>query len=203
MVGWKTPAPSCEPATSIDLEPGLVRRLARVPGGFPVRRPRRLRAGEGLRRLVRETSLDAGDFIYPLFISEVVREPAPITSMPGQVEWPLGELGQIAERVASLGIGGVLLFGIPVEKDEVGSQAYAHDGVVQRAVRELKAVVPDLLRGHGRVSVRVHPQPRTLWVIRDGEVRNDETLDLLAREALSHVEAGAGIARPQTSWTAG
>src|SRR5262249_38460385 len=163
--------------------------------GFPTRRMRRLRRTEGLRRLVRETKLHPEDFIYPLFISETIREPTPIRSMPGQMQWSLGALAGQAREVANLGIGGVILFGIPAEKDELGSQAYARDGIVQRAIREIKEAAPDLLvvtdvcrceyTSHGHCGL-----------VRDGYVQNDETLELLAREAVSHVEAGADMVAP-------
>lgn len=175
--------------------PPVPRRTPQVPGGFPARRLRRLRRTEGLRRLVRETQLDPADFIYPLFVSEVVREPVAIGSMPGQYQLPLSALAAEAERVARLGIGGLLLFGIPAEKDELGSQAYAADGIVQRAIREIKSAVPELpvitdvclceYTSHGHCGL-----------VRDGAVQNDETLELLAREAISHVEAGADIVAP-------
>ncbi|MBF6591062.1 MAG: hypothetical protein IVW57_11130, partial [Ktedonobacterales bacterium] len=102
--------------------------VAAMPGGFPARRLRRLRRTEGLRRMVRETALDPADFIYPLFISEVVRDPMPIHAMPGQHQWPVSAVGEQARKIAALGIGGVLLFGIPAAKDALGSSAYAEDG---------------------------------------------------------------------------
>jgi porphobilinogen synthase len=156
---------------------------------------RRLRRSEGLRRLVRETRLDPGDFIYPLFVSETAREPVPIGAMPGQFQWPLGSLAAEGERLSRLGLGGVLLFGIPAEKDELGSQAYATNGVVQRAIRELKAAVPDLLVITD-VCLCEYTSHGHCGLVRDGAVRNDETLELLSREALSHVAAGADIVAP-------
>ncbi|HEX6122269.1 MAG TPA: hypothetical protein VFY89_03870, partial [Ktedonobacterales bacterium] len=132
------PSRAAEPPERFQLSPAL-------PGGFPARRLRRLRRTEGLRRLVRETQLDAADFLYPLFISETATAPAPIGAMPGQFQWPLGALGERAQEIAALGIGGVLLFGIPAEKDALGSCAYADDGVIQRAIRELKAAAPELV----------------------------------------------------------
>ena len=106
-------------ATETDITP----RRPVVAGGFPARRLRRLRRSEGLRRMVRETTLQPDDFIYPLFVSEAITEPAPITSMPGQSQWPLGALARQAREIAALGIGGVILFGIPTVKDELGSGA--------------------------------------------------------------------------------
>src|SRR5690348_7741440 len=104
-------------------------RISQVAGGFPSRRLRRLRRTESMRQLVRETRLDPGDFIYPLFVSETVRDPVALQAMPGQYQWPVSHLAAQAERVARLGIGGLLLFGIPAEKDELGSQAYDPDGI--------------------------------------------------------------------------
>ncbi len=170
--------------------------------GFPVVRMRRLRRSEALRRLVRETELHPTDLIYPLFINERLAARSPIGSMPQQFQWPVDGpdgIAREAERAAALGIGGVLLFGIPREKDELGSQAYAADGVVQRAIRAIKAAVPELLvitdvclceyTSHGHCGlVRVRGGL--------GEVENDETLELLAREAVSHAAAGADIVAP-------
>jgi porphobilinogen synthase len=186
------PAPSTPAAAPA---PGLVGRLARGPGGFPARRQRRLRRSEGLRQLVRETRLDAGDLIYPLFVSEVAREPVPIGSMPGQFQWPVEALAAQAERVAALGLGGVILFGIPAEKDALGSQAYAAEGVVQRAIRAIKAATPDLVVVTD-VCLCEYTSHGHCGVVRDGEVQNDETLELLAREALAQVEAGADMVAP-------
>lgn len=156
---------------------------------------RRLRRSEGLRSLVRETSLDAADFIYPLFVAETIDEPTPIRSMPGQMQWPLGTLGGQARELRALGIGGVILFGIPAEKDEVGSQAYASDGVVQRAVAELKSAAPDLLVATD-VCLCEYTSHGHCGLVRDGAVLNDETLELLAREAVSHARAGADVIAP-------
>ena len=166
-----------------------------VAGGFPARRMRRLRRGEGLRRLVRETTLQPDDFIYPLFVSEAISEPAPITSMPGQSQWPLGTLARQARQIAALGIGGVILFGIPSVKDELGSGAYAADGVVQRAIREIKDAAPDLVVVTD-VCLCEYTSHGHCGLVREGVVQNDETLELLAREAVSHARAGADVVAP-------
>ena len=160
------------------------------------RRFRRLRRSEALRALVRETRLSPSDFVYPLFVThgEDVREE--IMSMPGQYHLSLDRLPREAEELQSLGIPAVLVFGLPAEKDEVGSEAYDPDGVIQRAVRTLKEASPGLVvitdvclceyTSHGHCGV----------VTATGDVDNDGTLPLLARTALSHAEAGADIVAP-------
>jgi porphobilinogen synthase len=166
-----------------------------LPGGFPARRLRRLRRTDGLRRLVRETTLDPGDFLYPLFISETVDGPTPIGSMPGQHQWPMTLIGERARAAADLGVGGVLLFGIPAHKDELGSGAYADDGVIQRAIQEIKKAAPELIVVTD-VCLCEYTSHGHCGVVRGGEVQNDETLALLAREAVSHAAAGADVVAP-------
>src|SRR5881394_1435609 len=112
---------------------------------FPIVRMRRTRQNEKLRGLVQETHLEVSQLIYPLFIAEGLHEPHEVPSMPGIMQWPLEHLGREAERIGDLGIPAVLLFGIPNEKDEVGSQAYHAEGIIQQAIRRLKAEIPDLL----------------------------------------------------------
>ncbi|HKV83467.1 MAG TPA: porphobilinogen synthase [Ktedonobacterales bacterium] len=180
---------------TIPASEAIPQRTPRVPGGFPAVRMRRLRASEPLRRMVRETTLAPGDFIYPLFVSETISAPSPISSMPGQSQWPLGALAAQARELASLGIAGVLLFGIPAEKDEIGSCAYDANGVVQRAIRAIKAAAPDLLIITD-VCLCEYTSHGHCGLVRDGEVQNDETLELLAREAVSHAAAGADIVAP-------
>lgn len=179
------------PDASHDIPP----TTPQVPGGFPARRLRRLRRNAGLRRMVRETTLEATDFIYPLFVSELITRPTPINSMPGQQQWPLAALGEHAAAIAAQGISGVILFGIPAHKDELGSQAYADDGIIQRAIGVVKAAAPDLLVVTD-VCLCEYTSHGHCGVLRDGEVRNDETLTLLAREASSHAAAGADIVAP-------
>ena len=178
-----------------DAAPDVTPRTPQVPGGFPGRRMRRLRRNESLRRMVRETSLDPADFLYPLFISENVTEPAPIGSMPGQAQLPLAAVAAQVRQVATLGIGGVLLFGIPAVKDEIGSQAFARDGIVQRAIRAIKDAAPELVVVTD-VCMCEYTSHGHCGLVRDGEVQNDETLELLAREAVSHAEAGADMVAP-------
>jgi porphobilinogen synthase len=168
---------------------------AQVAGGFPARRMRRLRRTEGMRRMVRETQLDPADFIYPMFVSEVVREPVPIASMPGQYQWPVEALAEQMEALAAQRISGVMLFGIPTHKDEVGSAAYDDQGVIQRAIRRIKSAVPELLVVTD-VCLCEYTSHGHCGIVRDGDVLNDETLELLAREAISHVDAGADIVAP-------
>jgi porphobilinogen synthase len=170
-------------------------RALESAGGFPAQRLRRLRRTEGLRRLVRETALQPSDFIYPLFVAETVAEPTPIRSMPGQMQWPLRALAGQAREIAMLGIGGVILFGIPAAKDEIGSQAYAADGIVQRAIREIKEAAPELVVVTD-VCLCEYTSHGHCGLVRNGEVQNDETLELLAREAVSHAVAGADLVAP-------
>lgn len=162
--------------------------------GFPDVRMRRLRRTAGLRRLVQEARLDPAQLVWPLFFH--TREDAePIASMPGVSRHPLSAAGDLARRATERGLGGVLLFGLPQEKDETGTGAWADDGVVQRAVRALKDAAPDLVvitdvclceyTTHGHCGVVV-----------DGAVDNDETVELLARTAVSHAAAGADIVAP-------
>ena len=162
---------------------------------FPTVRLRRTRQNEKLRSLVRETHLSIEQLIYPLFIAEDINEPREVSSMPGIMNWPLESLGREAERIARLGIPAVLLFGIPAEKDEVGSQAYDSTGIIQQAIRRIKAAVPDLLVLTD-VCLCEYTSHGHCGVIHNGVVQNDASLELLAQMALSHVEAGADMVAP-------
>ena len=162
---------------------------------FPTVRLRRTRQNEKLRGLVRETHLAVDQLIYPLFIAEGIHEPHEIASMPGIVQWPLEQLGREAERIASLGIPAVLLFGIPSEKDEVGSQAYNSRGIIQEAIRLLKSVNPELLVITD-VCLCEYTSHGHCGLIHNGSVQNDTSLELLARMALTHAEAGADLVAP-------
>jgi porphobilinogen synthase len=154
-----------------------------------------MRQSEIIRGLVRETHLNIEQLIYPLFIAENIEEPREISSMPGIMQWPLKYVGQEAKRIAQLGIPAVLLFGIPSEKDEVGSQAYDSQGIIQQAIRRFKAEAPDLLVMTD-VCLCEYTNHGHCGVIDNGNVQNDESLKLLARMALSHVVAGADIVAP-------
>jgi porphobilinogen synthase len=158
-------------------------------------RPRRLREKALLRTLVRETTLAATDLIYPVFVvhGRGVREA--ITSMPGQARLSVDELVRDAKDVAGLGIPGVLLFGLPAHKDPRGSEAYAEDGIVQQAVRAVKDTVPDLLVVTD-VCLCQYTSHGHCGIVEDGAVRNDPTVELLARTAVSHAEAGADMVAP-------
>ena len=162
---------------------------------FPTVRLRRMRQNERLRRLVRETHLHVDQLVYPLFIAEGINQPHEITAMPGIMQWPLEHLGHEVERIAKLGIGAVLLFGIPNEKDEVGSQAYAQEGIIQQAIRRIKSEVPDMLVITD-VCLCEYTSHGHCGVIANGNVQNDASLELLSRMALSHAEAGADMVAP-------
>ncbi|HVC33076.1 MAG TPA: porphobilinogen synthase [Chloroflexota bacterium] len=164
-------------------------------GRFPIQRPRRLRDRAPLRRMVRETTLAVDDFIYPLFAcpGQGVREEIP--SMPGVFHLSVDQIAEEAAAAAADGIPAVLIFGLPSQKDEVGSEAYADDGIVQQASRAIKAAAPELLvvtdlclceyTSHGHCGVIHH-----------GTVDNDATLPLLARTAVSQAAAGADLIAP-------
>ena len=162
---------------------------------FPTVRMRRTRQNEKLRSLVRETHLSVDQLIYPLFIAEGIAEPREISSMPGIMQWPVDLVGREVERITNLGIPAVLLFGIPSEKDEVGSQAYASKGIIQQGIQRIKAESPDTLVITD-VCLCEYTSHGHCGVIRNGDVHNDESLGLLSRMALSHVEAGADIVAP-------
>jgi porphobilinogen synthase len=145
--------------------------------------------------MVRETSLSVNDFIYPLFVVPGSGVRDPIGSMPGVFQLSIDELVKEAGEVKDLGIPSILLFGIPEKKDEVGSGAYEEDGIVQRAVRELKKKVSELVVVTD-VCMCEYTSHGHCGVIKEGDVDNDSTLDLLARTALSHAEAGADMVAP-------
>ena len=162
---------------------------------FPVHRPRRLRRTEALRGLVRETRLSVHSLIYPLFVCPGSKVKTEIVSMPGNFRWSVDLLVEECKSAYDLGIPGVLLFGIPESKDEVGSGAYQVQGIVQRAVRAVKMAVPDLLVICD-VCLDEYTSHGHCGLIKDGEVDNDSTLPLLAKTALTQVEAGADIVAP-------
>jgi porphobilinogen synthase len=158
-------------------------------------RPRRLREKTLVRKLVRETTLAVDDLMYPLFVvhGRGVREP--IGSMPGQSRLSVDELVKECKDVAGMGIPAVLLFGLPAHKDPRGSEAYADAGIVQQAVRAVKDTVPDLLVVTD-VCLCEYTSHGHCGIVEDGTVRNDPTVELLARTAVSHAEAGADIVAP-------
>jgi len=145
--------------------------------------------------MVRETQLRVDDFVYPLFAvhGRGVREP--IASMPGQFRLSVDELLRECKDTASMGIPAVLLFGLPADKDPRGTEAYAEDGIIQQAVRAVKETIPDLLVVTD-VCLCEYTSHGHCGVVEEGRVRNDPTLDLLARTAVSHVEAGADMVAP-------
>jgi len=158
-------------------------------------RPRRLREKGLLRKLVRETRLSADNLVYPVFTvhGRGVREP--IGSMPGQYRLSIDELLKEAKDAASMGIPGLLVFGLPEDKDARGSEAYAEDGIVQQAVRAVKDTVPDLLVITD-VCLCQYTSHGHCGVVEQGTVKNDPSLELLARVAVSHAEAGADMVAP-------
>jgi porphobilinogen synthase len=162
---------------------------------FPVTRSRRLRMNPSVRDMVRETRLSPEQLIYPLFVcpGEGVRNE--ISSMPGNYQMSVDSLIDEVRTVKSLGVGGIILFGIPESKDERGSSGYDDDGIVQRAVRALKREVPGIIVITD-VCLCEYTSHGHCGVVQEGEISNDITLDLLARMALSHVNAGADIVAP-------
>lgn len=158
-------------------------------------RPRRLRVSEAMRRMVGETELSVSDLIYPVFVMPGDGRREEIASMPGCFRMSVDELVREAEEVRGLGIPGILLFGLPETKDEVGSGAYDPNGIVQQAVRALKASVPDLLVITD-VCMCEYTCHGHCGIMHDGKVQNDRTVLLLARTAVSHAAAGADIVAP-------
>jgi porphobilinogen synthase len=187
---------------SIAINP--VRMSTHFSAPFPVARLRRLRLNPQLRAMVRETQLAPDDFIYPLFITYGRNTQHAIRSMPGVFQWSTDLLAREAESIAALGIRAIILFGIPDEKDPIGLENFAPDGIVQQAVRAIKDAVPEMVvvtdvclceyTEHGHCGILntngAHPH------LPEGYVLNDETLDVLTKVAVSHAEAGADIVAP-------
>jgi len=159
---------------------------------FPATRLRRLRRSGALRSLVRETRLDRADLVYPLFVGPESRANE---ELPALGRFSVDDLSGEVEQLLGLGLSAVILFGIPEEKDEEGSGAYASDGIVQRALRSLRERYPDLVLVTD-VCLCEYTSHGHCGVIENGEVANDATLELLARTAVTHVEAGADVVAP-------
>lgn len=172
---------------------------------FPVSRPRRLRLTPTMRTMVRETVLSPKDFIYPLFVRHGKGLRDEIASMPGQYQWSVDQLAAQAETIAELGIPAVILFGIPDEKDPVGLENFAPNGIIQKAIDAIKQAVPELVvvsdvclceyTDHGHCGLlNVGAERRD--ALPEGYVLNDPTLDVLSEVAVSHAQAGADIVAP-------
>jgi porphobilinogen synthase len=165
--------------------------------GFPEQRPRRLRQTAALRRLVAETRLGVDDLVAPLFVREGIDEPAPIGSLPGQFQHTVASLVAEAKRLASLGVPGLVLFGVPEKKDPTGTGAFDPAGIVQRALAELRAAVGDELVLMADLCLDEYTDHGHCGVVRpDGSVDNDATLELYGRVALAQARAGAHVVAP-------
>ena len=162
---------------------------------YPIYRPRRLRKNANFRRMIRETKLSVDDLIYPLFVTFGRNVKKPINSMPGNFQMSVDHLVKEVQKTKDIGIPAVLLFGIPEKKDETGSGAFAEDGIIQRATREIKEKIPDIMvicdlclceyTNHGHCGI-----------IKDNDVDNDATLEILAETAISQAKAGADMVAP-------
>jgi porphobilinogen synthase len=166
-------------------------------------RPRRLRQNPAIRRMVRETTLSPDDFIYPLFVTHGKNVKNEISSMPGVYQWSIDQLARETESIAKLSIPAVILFGLPAQKDPIGLENFAENGIVQQAARAIKSAVPEMIvvtdvclceyTDHGHCGILNHgDQPH----LPEDYVLNDETLDVLAKVAVSHAAAGADIVAP-------
>ena len=163
--------------------------------GFPDYRPRRLRRTTNLRRMVRETRLSLDNLIMPLFVVPGRKVQRPVGSMPGVAQLSVDCAVEECKAVHDLGVPAVILFGIPEHKDPEGSGAYSDSGIIQRALAAIKAAVPDLILITD-VCLCEYTDHGHCGVVVDGDVDNDATLDLLAKEALSHARAGADMVAP-------
>src|SRR4051794_17104004 len=164
---------------------------------FPQRRMRRLRRTPALRRMVAETRVSVDDLIAPLFVREGIDDPQPIQSLPGVVQHTRESLRKEVAELADLGLPGVILFGVPETKDAEGSQAWAHDGIVQVALRDLRAEVGDDMVLFADLCLDEYTDHGHCGVLTpDGEVDNDSTIDLYAQVALAQAEAGADVVAP-------
>lgn len=163
--------------------------------GFPISRLRRLRSNEALRSLVSETSLSVKNLIYPLFVTHGKNVRKEISSMPGIFQLSVENIVKECEEVSKLGIPAVLLFGIPEHKDNTGSSAYDKNGVVQRAVRAIKKEIPSLLVITD-VCLCEYTSHGHCGIVENSKIKNDETIEVLGKEALSHAEAGADMVAP-------
>jgi len=162
---------------------------------FPVMRPRRLRENATLRGMLSETKLDKSDFIYPVFVKEGLSGSEPISSMPGQFRWGLDALIDRAAEVARAGVRGMIIFGIPQHKDAEGTQAYADEGIIQKAMRALKKELPDMLLV-GDVCLCEYTSHGHCGIVSGRRILNDPTLELLAATAVSQARAGADLIAP-------
>jgi len=176
-----------------------------IPNQFPISRPRRLRLTSALRAMVRETILSPNDFIYPLFVRHGKDTKVKIASMPGQFQWSVDQLGTEAREIAALGIPAVILFGLPAEKDPIGLENFAANGIIQQAIRAIKTAVPEMVvitdvclceyTDHGHCGVLNLGENQTSS-LPEGYVLNDPTLEILGEIAVSHAQAGADIVAP-------
>jgi len=173
---------------------------------YPVSRPRRLRFSPGIRNMVRETRLSPADFILPLFVRHGKGIQQEIKSMPGIFQWSVDKLAHEAKEIAALGIPAVILFGIPNQKDPVGLENFAADGIVQQAVRAIKQAAPELVvatdvclceyTDHGHCGILNHIPEDHHPHLPEGYVLNEPTLEVLGKVALSHAQAGVDIVAP-------
>lgn len=162
---------------------------------FPYYRARRMRKNEVIRSMIRETRLSVHDLIYPLFLIEGRNIKNPIQSMPGIYQYSLDRIKGEIEELKELNIPAVILFGIPEKKDSSGSEAYNPEGIIQRGIQSIKKIHPDLYVITD-VCLCEYTDHGHCGVVKDGEIDNDATLDLLGKEALSHVKAGADMVAP-------
>lgn len=163
---------------------------------FPRKRMRRLRASGKLRGMVNETRLGRNDLVYPIFVDENAEQRKEIKAMPGQYRLPLEKLGEEARDLVSLGIPATILFGIPRRKDDSASEAYNPRGIVPRAIEKIKGEVGEELVVITDVCLCEYTSHGHCGVVEEGEIKNDPTLELLAKEALAHAEAGCDMVAP-------
>ncbi len=163
---------------------------------FPTVRMRRLRKTAALREMLNQVTIQPNNLIYPIFVEEGIKNPVPIDSMPGYSRLPLLKVVEEAKQALSQGVKSVLLFGIPATKNETGSSSYGKNGVVQKAIRELKKALSDQIVVIGDVCLCEYMSHGHCGIIKEDEVENDLTLDVLGKVAVSYAEAGVDIVAP-------
>ena len=163
---------------------------------FPTVRMRRLRRTAALREMLNQVNLQPSNLIYPIFVDEYIKKPVAIESMPGYSRLPVSQVAAEGKLALEQGVKSVLFFGIPAKKDEAGTSAFAKDGVVQKAIRELKKAFKDELVVIGDVCLCEYMSHGHCGIIKDCEVQNDQTLEVLGKVAVSYAEAGVDIVAP-------